>query len=197
MTNKVPNIRFKGFTDDWEQRKLSELTSMHARIGWQNLRTSEFLNSGDYMLITGTDFNDGAINFSTCHYVERERYEQDRNIQIHNGSILITKDGTLGKVAYVQGLSKPATLNAGVFNVQIKDANIVDEKYLFQYLKADTALLKIINLTLTFILYYSCMRVNTNTIIPVKNTMYCFTWCMIIAGSTAVYFLPLSLSSFS
>jgi hypothetical protein len=68
---------------------------------------------------------------------------------------------------------------------------------LFQYLKADTALLKIINLTLTFILYYSCMRVNTNTIIPVKNTMYCFTWCMIIAGSTAVYFLPLSLSSFS
>ena len=94
------------------------------------------LDSGDYMLITGTDFNDGAINFSTCHYVERERYEQDRNIQIHNGSILITKDGTLGKVAYVQGLSMPATLNAGVFNVQIKDANNVDERYLFQYLKA-------------------------------------------------------------
>ena len=124
------------YTSSWEQRKLSELTSMHARIGWQNLRTSEFLDSGDYMLITGTDFNDGAINFSTCHYVERERYEQDRNIQIHNGSILITKDGTLGKVAYVQGLSMPATLNAGVFNVQIKDANNVDERYLFQYLKA-------------------------------------------------------------
>ena len=126
----------KRTTSSWEQRKLSELTSMHARIGWQNLRTSEFLDSGNYMLITGTDFNDGAINFSTCHYVERERYEQDRNIQIHNGSILITKDGTLGKVAYVQGLSMPATLNAGVFNVQIKDANNVDEKYLFQYLKA-------------------------------------------------------------
>lgn len=132
----VPRMRLPGFTGAWEPRKLSELASIHARIGWQNLRTSEFLDSGDYMLITGTDFNDGAINFSTCHYVERERYEQDRNIQIHNGSILITKDGTLGKVAYVQGLSMPATLNAGVFNVQIKDANIVDEKYLFQYLKA-------------------------------------------------------------
>ncbi len=130
------SMMFTTSTFSWEQRKLSELTSMHARIGWQNLRTSEFLDSGNYMLITGTDFNDGAINFSTCHYVERERYEQDRNIQIHNGSILITKDGTLGKVAYVQGLSMPATLNAGVFNVQIKDANNVDEKYLFQYLKA-------------------------------------------------------------
>lgn len=109
---------------------------MHARIGWQNLRTSEFLDSGDYMLITGTDFNDGAINYSTCHFVERERYEQDKHIQIKNGSILITKDGTLGKVAYVQGLSMPATLNAGVFNVEIKDETEVNDKYLFQYLKA-------------------------------------------------------------
>lgn len=109
---------------------------MHARIGWQNLRTSEFLDSGDYMLITGTDFNDGAINYSTCHFVERERYEQDKHIQIKNGSILITKDGTLGKVAYVQGLSMPATLNAGVFNVEIRDETEVDNKYLFQYLKA-------------------------------------------------------------
>ena len=123
-------------TDAWEQRKLSEIATMHARIGWQNLRTSEFLDSGDYMLITGTDFNDGAINYSSCHFVERERYEQDKHIQIKNGSILITKDGTLGKVAYVQGLSMPATLNAGVFNVEIKDETEVDNKYLFQYLKA-------------------------------------------------------------
>ena len=120
----------------WEQRKLSELATMHARIGWQNLRTSEFLDSGDYMLITGTDFEDGAINYDTCHYVEKERYDQDSHIQIRNGSILITKDGTLGKVAYVQGLSMPATLNAGVFNVEIRDENTTDEKYLFQFLKA-------------------------------------------------------------
>ena len=134
--SNVPEIRFKGFSDAWEQRKLSDVATMHARIGWQNLRTSEFLDSGDYMLITGTDFNDGAVNYSTCHFVEKERYEQDKHIQIKNGSILITKDGTLGKVAYVQGLSTPATLNAGVFNVEIKDETKVDNKYLFQYLKA-------------------------------------------------------------
>ena len=127
---------FSDFTNTWEQRKLSDVATMHARIGWQNLRTSEFLDSGDYMLITGTDFNDGAVNYSTCHFVEKERYEQDKHIQIKNGSILITKDGTLGKVAYVQGLSMPATLNAGVFNVEIKDETKLDNKDLFQYLKA-------------------------------------------------------------
>ncbi|WP_204215297.1 restriction endonuclease subunit S [Erysipelatoclostridium sp. An173] len=133
---KKPKIRFKGFNDDWEQRKLSEIATMHARIGWQNLRTSEFLENGDYMLITGTDFVDGSINYSTCYFVNKERYEQDKNIQIKNGSILITKDGTLGKVALVQGLSMPATLNAGIFNIEIKNELEIDNKYLFQYLKA-------------------------------------------------------------
>ena len=132
----VPEIRFAGFTDPWEQRKLSELTTMHARIGWQNLRTYEFLDSGNYYLITGTDFENGYVNLSTCHYVNKDRYDQDPNIQIDNGSILITKDGTLGKVALVQGLDKPATLNAGVFNVVIRNEKIVDNGYLYQYLKA-------------------------------------------------------------
>ena len=132
----IPRVRFKGFNEVWERQKLSKVATMHARIGWQNLRTSEFLDSGEYMLITGTDFDDGRVNYDTCHYVEKERYEQDKHIQIKNGNILITKDGALGKVAYVQGLSMPATLNAGVFNVVIKDEKKVDGKYLFQYLKA-------------------------------------------------------------
>ena len=133
--SKFPEIRFKGFTDAWEQRKLSSIATMHARIGWQNLRTSEFLDRGNYYLITGTDFIDGEIDLKTCHFVEKERYDQDKNIQIKNGSILITKDGTLGKVAYVEDLDKPATLNAGVFNVVIIDKNM-ENKYLFHYLKA-------------------------------------------------------------
>ena len=133
---KYPQLRFKGFTDPWEERKLSELATMNARIGWQNLRTSEFLDNGDYMLITGTDFKAGAIDYSNIHYVEKERFEQDKKIQISNKSILITKDGTLGKVAYVEGLTMPATLNAGVFNVKVKEDLAIDSKYLFHYLKA-------------------------------------------------------------
>ena len=133
---KTPELRFPGFTDAWEQRKLGDIASMHARIGWQNLRTSEFLDSGEYMLITGTDFSNGGIDYSGVHYVEKDRYDQDSKIQLDSESILITKDGTIGKVAYVSDLPMPATLNAGVFNVRVKDRNHFDSYYLFQYLKA-------------------------------------------------------------
>ncbi|SIN90058.1 restriction endonuclease subunit S [Fibrobacter sp. UWB11] len=119
----------------WKIRKLGTIASLHARIGWQNLRTTEFLDSGDYYLITGTDFEDGHVNFDTCHYVEKKRFNQDANIQLQIGSILITKDGTLGKVAYIDKLNKPATLNAGVFNVVVKDEQ-TEKKYLFHLLKS-------------------------------------------------------------
>ena len=124
------------FAYSWEQCKLKDIATMHARIGWQNLRTSEFLSQGEYYLITGTDFDNGEIDFAHCHYVGKDRFDQDKNIQLRIGSILVTKDGTLGKVAYVKDLDKPATLNAGVFNVLAKDEMGIDKVYLFQYLKA-------------------------------------------------------------
>lgn len=48
---------------------------------------------------------------------------QDPNIQVSNGDLLLTKDGTIGKVAYISDLNRPATLNSGVFVVKpITDA---------------------------------------------------------------------------
>lgn len=101
-----------------EKLYLKDCCTLHARVGWQALKKDEHQDTGDYMLITGTDFKDGKVDYSTCVYVSKERYEMDPYIQVQDGDILITKDGTIGKVAIVEGLPKPATLNAGVFVVR-------------------------------------------------------------------------------
>ena len=101
-----------------ETISLDECCTIHARIGWQALKQDEHLPTGDYMLITGTDFVNGRVNYDTCVYVSKERYDMDPKIQLQNGDILITKDGTIGKVAIVEDLPMPATLNAGVFVVR-------------------------------------------------------------------------------
>ena len=112
---------------------LEECCTIHARVGWQALKKEEYLETGDYMLITGTDFKDGRVDYSTCVYVSKERYEMDEYIQVQNGDILITKDGTIGKVAIVEGLEMPATLNAGVFVVRPDGRYNVDFfSYLFK-----------------------------------------------------------------
>lgn len=110
--------RLPGFRGEWKIFNLMENSKIKARIGWQGLKKTEYLNNGYAFLVTGTDFSDGRVQWNGCHYVTRSRYDQDRNIQIHNDDILITKDGSLGKAALVQGLNKPATLNSGIFVIR-------------------------------------------------------------------------------
>lgn len=110
--------RLDGFEGNWVKINLAKNSRLKARIGWQGLTTAEYLDEGYSYLITGTDFQDGRINWNGCHYVDYYRYEQDPNIQVSNGDLLLTKDGTIGKVAFVSDLKRPATLNSGVFLVK-------------------------------------------------------------------------------
>lgn len=129
------NRRLPGFSGEWRYFNLMKNSKVKARIGWQGLKKSEYLDSGYALLVTGTDFDDGRVLWDGCHYVTRSRYEQDCNIQLQNNDILITKDGSLGKAALVQGLTKPATLNSGIFVIRpLQDA--YDPVFVYQILSS-------------------------------------------------------------
>ena len=131
----TPKIRFEGFTDPWEQRKLGDKMFIKARIGWQRLTKKEYLDSGEYYLITGTDIDEGShtVDLSRSYYVSKERYEADANIQMTEGDIIVTKDGTIGKVAILKGLDKPATLNSHLFVLRDLSGTL-DTQFLLQVL---------------------------------------------------------------
>ena len=116
--------------EDWEATNIDKLCTLKARIGWQGLTTGEYLPQGDYILITGTDFKDGYIDWGNCCYVSKWRYDQDTNIQIKEGDVLISKDGTIGKVAFLNSIPGPGTLNSGVFVVRPKQEDILNQAYL-------------------------------------------------------------------
>jgi type I restriction enzyme S subunit len=113
--------RLPGFGGEWHPISMSRHANLKARIGWQALTTAEYLDNGSFFLVTGTDFQNGVVNWSTCHFVSEWRYSQDKNIQLHEGDVLLTKDGTIGKVGYVENMPKPATLNSGVFVIRPLD----------------------------------------------------------------------------
>jgi len=104
--------------EDWVLKKLGDVATLKARIGWQGLTTAEYKDTGDYFLITGTEFKNGFIDWENCFYVEQNRYKQDRNIQVKENDVLVTKDGTIGKVAFIKEVLKPATLNSGIFTIR-------------------------------------------------------------------------------
>ena len=115
--------------EDWQLQSVGKHCTVKARIGWQGLRSDEYLESGEYGLITSTDIVDGTINWDTCYFVDKSRYIQDPNIIIQEDDTLISKDGTIGKVGIVQNIPFPSTLNSGVFVVRPKFDNVY-KKYL-------------------------------------------------------------------
>jgi type I restriction enzyme, S subunit len=123
-------LRLPGFADEWEELNVGRDSVLKARIGWQGLTTAEYLAAGDYHLVTGTDFVGGQVDWARCCFVDRSRYLLDRNIQLAPNDVLLTKDGTIGKAAFVDTLPRPATLNSGVFVIRPR-ARAYAPKYLY------------------------------------------------------------------
>lgn len=119
--------------EDWDFINIGNNSVLKARIGWQALTTKEYLDTGSKYLVTGTDFDSGEVNWNSCCFVSDWRYKQDTNIQLKENDVLITKDGTIGKVGFINELPLPATLNSGVFVVRPK-AESFYPKYLFYVL---------------------------------------------------------------
>lgn len=129
--------------DGWEVKTLGKVATLKARIGWQGLTVAEYRKSGDYYLITGTEFKNGFIDWENCFYVEDARYKQDKNIQIKKHDVLVTKDGTIGKVALIKSVPKPATLNSGIF--VIRPINDAYNPEFFYYLLLSEVFLKFLS----------------------------------------------------
>ena len=124
---KFKNTEIGKIPEEWKMYSIGKDCSVKARIGWQGLTTSEYLQTGHYGLITSTDLIEGKVNWDTCVFVSEERYKQDTNIIVKNGDVLVSKDGTIGKVAVVSNLQYPTTLNSGVFVIRTKNEKITQE----------------------------------------------------------------------
>ncbi|EOS7996233.1 restriction endonuclease subunit S [Enterococcus hirae] len=103
---KVPEIRFPGFTEDWEQRKLGDVT---AEV-FQGINTAgdkvEYSDTGTPILqakhITG-----GDVTFDEARFLDKERYSNyfPKYVPVEN-DILFANIGTIGPSTVVRDESE-------------------------------------------------------------------------------------------
>jgi type I restriction enzyme S subunit len=113
----------------WELKKIKQTSYLKGRVGWKGLSSDEYLESGYAYLVTGTDFKKKYIDWKNCHYVAEARYMDDPFIQLRENDLLITKDGTIGKLALVKDLDRPACLNSGIFLLRPENSYTTDFMY--------------------------------------------------------------------
>ena len=99
------------------------------------MNSEDFIEEGPYC-VTGTDFVNGKINWETCYHVSDERYNMDSNIQLKIGDLLVTKDGTIGKLAVVDELPNKACLNSHLLIIRPLMNKFIN-KYLYYVMKSE------------------------------------------------------------
>ena len=129
----TPEIRFKGFTDDWEQRKLGELVEFY-----NGDRSSRYPNDTDMVsdgipFINAGDLVSGRVKLDTANKITEEKYDELSGAKIQRGDIIYCLRGTLGKNAFVDNFDVGTVASS---LVDIRPRRIVG-KYLFQVLNSD------------------------------------------------------------
>lgn len=142
--NAVPEIRFEGFTEAWEQRKVKEFIDegiievpMDGNHGEKHPTASEYVNNGIPFLMA-SDIHNGEVDINYCKYITRERAEKLDKGFAKNGDVLITHKATIGETAILQGLEEEyAVLTPQVTYYRIRDEKQLNRKYLYAFFNSE------------------------------------------------------------
>ena len=95
----VPEIRFDGFTDAWEQRKLSDV---YLNIGnaFVGTATPYYVENGHFYL-ESNNVKDGQINHNTEIFINDEFYEKQKDKWLHTGDMVMVQSGHVGHAAVI------------------------------------------------------------------------------------------------
>ena len=95
----VPEIRFKGFTDAWEQRKVTELGKIY--IGLVTTMTKHYTEEGT-LLIRNSDIKDGRFEFGDEQIYLETSFAEENSSRMHKlGDVITVHTGDVGTSAVI------------------------------------------------------------------------------------------------
>ena len=120
----------------FKTEKLGDFLYVKGRIGWKGLKKDEYLSDGVYRIINGEALTKDGIDWSKAGFISKERYEESPEIMLQNDDILISKDGTIGKLGFVRNLENPSTVASGIFVLRNLKPEMINIRFIYNYLSS-------------------------------------------------------------
>ena len=136
MSNKkqqIPAIRFNGFTDAWEQRKLKELTEVITKGTTPKDKSGK--GSINFVKVENINKSSGEIDIKS-KITENEHEGYLKRSQLKDGDILFSIAGTLGRTAIVKKELLPANTNQALAIIRLDEG---DKNYITTFLNGRAA----------------------------------------------------------
>ena len=116
--------------------KLGDYLYIKGRIGWKGLKKSEYLPVSNFRIINGESLTLSGIDWNKAGYISAERYEESPEIMLKLGDILLSKDGTIGKIGYVDRLETPTSVASGIFVIRNTRQAEISTQFIYYLLKS-------------------------------------------------------------
>ena len=117
----TPKIRFKGFTDDWEQRKLGTLCSLITK----GTTPKDKSGNGEVNFIKVENINPDNGEITVLSKISTEEHERYlKRSKLEEDDILFSIAGTLGRVSVVKSNVLPANTNQAIAIIRVKEGYI-------------------------------------------------------------------------
>ena len=142
---RVPKLRFPGFTEDWEQRKLGEIADITKLAGFEFTKYIVYSDKGNIIALRGLNIKDGDLNLEDVKYIDNSDFTKLKRSKLFRNDILFTYVGTIGEVARIQEDDK-YYLAPNVSRIRIKN-RLLSECFMY-YMDRDLFYQKITKISI-------------------------------------------------
>ena len=129
----IPAIRFKGFSDTWEQRKVTEIGKIY--IGLVTTMTKHYTDEGT-LLIRNSDIKDGKFEFGDNPIYLEKTFAEKNETRMHQiGDVITVHTGDVGTSAVI---TENEAKSIGFATIVTRpNPKIIDSNYLCSFLNTD------------------------------------------------------------
>ena len=130
----VPEIRFDGFTDDWEQRKLGDIAEVTKLAGFEFTEHVVYSDAGNIIALRGLNIKNGQLILDDVKYIDGSNFSKLNRSKLFIDDIMFTYVGTVGEVAIIKENNRfYLAPNVSRIRVQSNDS----PKFISHYMRTD------------------------------------------------------------
>ena len=132
---KVPKIRFSGFTGDWEQRKLGDIADVTKLAGFEFTEHVVYSDKGNIIALRGLNIKNGQLVLDDVKYIDGSNFAKLNRSKLFIDDIMFTYVGTVGEVAIIKENDRfYLAPNVSRIRVQSNDSS----KFISHYMRTDS-----------------------------------------------------------
>ena len=136
---KVPELRFAGFADDWEERKLKDISEIIDGDRGKNYPSGDdFKNNGHTLFLSATNVTKQGFVFKKNQYITNLKSESLGNGKVKLNDIILTSRGSIGHIGFydekINEKIPQARINSGMLILRTDKFN--SPNFIAQFLKS-------------------------------------------------------------